>query len=236
MSENVYKGSSSSTYVSDFVFAGIDGAVTTFAVVSGVEGALLSSSIVLILGFANLLADGFSMAVGNYMSLKSTREYIQKAKRIEESHIDEAPEVEKHEIREIFIEKGFTGKQLEDAVDIITSDRRIWIDTMMKDELGIIEEQKSPVKGAFVTFFAFNIVGIIPVLAYLFSYFFESMKSQSFPISILLTSCALFIVGSIKGKIVATNWIISGAGTLFMGGAAATIAYLVGHFLRGLAL
>jgi VIT1/CCC1 family predicted Fe2+/Mn2+ transporter len=176
------------------------------------------------------------MAVGNYMSLKSTHEYIQKAKRIEESHIDKDPEKEKHEIREIFREKGFTGKQLDDAVDIITSDRKIWLDTMMKDELGIIEEHKSPLKGAFVTFFAFNIIGIIPLLAYLFSRFSNSINSEAFPISILLTSCALFIVGSIKGKIVETNWIISGVGTLFMGGAAAAIAYLVGHFLRGLAM
>jgi vacuolar iron transporter family protein len=235
MSENIYTGSSSGTYISDFVFAGLDGTVTTFAVVSGVEGASLSASIVLILGFANLLADGFSMAVGNYMSLKSTHEYVQKAKRIEESHIDKEPEIEKHEIREIFKEKGFKGKQLDEAVDIITSDRRIWIDTMMKDELGIIEEQKLPLKGAVVTFFAFNMIGIIPLLAYLFSHFFGSINSQTFPISIVLTSCALFIVGSIKGKILETNWIISGVGTLFMGGAAAAIAYLVGHLLKGLA-
>jgi vacuolar iron transporter family protein len=236
MSENIYTGSSSSTYISDFVFAGIDGAVTTFAVVSGVEGASLSASIVLILGFANLLADGFSMAVGNYMGLKSTHEYIQKARRVEETHIDKEPEIEKHEIREIFKEKGFTGKHLDDAVDIITSDRKIWLDTMMKDELGIIEEQKSPLKGAFVTFFAFNMIGIIPLLAYLVSHFFDSITSQAFPISILLTSCALFAVGSVKGKIVEINWIISGTGTLFMGGAAAVIAYLVGHFLKGLVM
>ncbi len=236
MPENIYTGSSTGTYISDFVFGGIDGAVTTFAVVSGVEGASLSPSIVLILGFANLLADGFSMAVGNYMSLKSTREYVQRAKRVEEAHIDEEPEKEKHEIREIFREKGFAGKQLDDAVEIITSDRRIWIDTMMKEELGIIEEQKSPLKGSIVTFFAFNVIGIIPLLAYLFSRYFDSINAQTFPISILLTSCALFIVGSIKGKIVETNWVISGIGTLLMGGAAAAIAYLVGHILKGLAI
>jgi VIT1/CCC1 family predicted Fe2+/Mn2+ transporter len=150
--------------------------------------------------------------------------------RIEESHIDKDPEIEKQEIREIFKEKGFTGKQLDEAVEIITSDRRIWLDTMMKDELGIIEEQKSPLKGSIVTFFAFNIIGIIPLLAYLFSRFFDSINSRNFPISILLTSCALFIVGSIKGKIVETNWIISGVGTFFMGGAI-LVSYLVGHFL-----
>ena len=234
MSINENTGSSNRSYVSDFVFAGIDGTVTTFAVVAGVEGASLSPSIVLILGFANLLADGFSMAVGNYMSLKSTKEYNQRVRRIEEHHVEREPELERQEIREIFRDKGFSGKQLEDAVEIITSDRKIWVDTMMKDELGIIEEQKSPFRGGLVTFFAFNIIGFIPLLSYLISYIIHALKYQTFPIAIILTSCALFVVGSVKGKIVESNWLISGFGTLIIGGVAATIAYLVGYFLKGL--
>jgi len=234
MSINENTGSSIKSYISDFVFAGIDGTVTTFAVVSGVEGASLSPSIVLILGFANLLADGFSMAVGNYMSLKSTKEYNQRVRRIEEHSVEKEPEGERQEIREIFKDKGFFGKQLEDAVDIITSDRKIWVDTMMKDELGIIEEQKSPLRGALVTFSAFNLIGFIPLLPYLISYIIHALKFQTFSIAIILTSCALFVVGSIKGKIVETNWLISGLGTLILGGIAAAIAYFVGYFLKAL--
>jgi len=234
MSINENTGSSIKSYISDFVFAGIDGTVTTFAVVSGVEGAALSPAIVLILGFANLLADGFSMAVGNYMGLKSTLEYHQRVRRIEEHSVEKEPELEREEIRNIFKDKGFSGKQLEDAVEIITSDRKIWVDTMMKDELGIIEEQKSPLKGGFVTFFAFNLIGFIPLLSYLISYLIHAYKYQSFTISIILTSIALFIVGSIKGKIVETNWLKSGLGTFILGGIAASIAYLVGYFLKDL--
>ncbi|HEX3034045.1 MAG TPA: VIT1/CCC1 transporter family protein [Thermodesulfobacteriota bacterium] len=226
--------SSKSSYLSDFVYGGIDGSVTTFAVVAGVAGASLSSSIILILGFANLFADGFSMAVGNYLSAKSKREYIEKVRKGEERSVYMIPDEEREEIREIFKQKGFFGTQLEDAVNVITNNTEIWIDTMMKDEFGIFEEQKSPVHGALVTFIAFNIVGIIPLLAYVLSYFIPLLRDQAFLLSIGFTSCAFFIVGSVKGKIVEKKWYLSGLETLSVGGAAAVIAFLVGYFLKEL--
>jgi vacuolar iron transporter family protein len=85
--------------VEDFVYGAVDGSVTTFAVVAGVIGAELSPSIVLILGFANLFADGFSMAVGNYLSSKRRVEYIEKRRRREEWEIENLYEQEKQEIR-----------------------------------------------------------------------------------------------------------------------------------------
>jgi len=227
--------SSKSSYLSDFVYGGIDGSVTTFAVVAGVVGASLSPSIVLILGFANLFADGFSMAVGNYLSTKSKREYIEKIRKAEEVSVRRIPGEEREEIREIFKEKGFSGRQLEDAVKIITGNKKIWVDTMMKDEFGMLEEEKSPIRGALVTFIAFNLIGFIPLLAYVLSYLFLYLREQTFLLSIIFTSCAFFIVGSVKGKIVDKKWYLSGLETLLIGGAAAAIAFLVGFFLKGLA-
>ncbi|MCI0454664.1 MAG: VIT1/CCC1 transporter family protein [Candidatus Dadabacteria bacterium] len=229
------KESSKGSYLSDFVYGGIDGSVTTFAVVSGVVGASLSSSIVLILGFANLFADGFSMAVGNYLSTKSKKEYIEKIRKAEEVSIHSIPDEERTEIKEIFKEKGFSGGQLDEAVKIITSNKDVWVDTMMKDEFGLLEEKKSPIKGALVTFMAFNLIGFVPLLAYILSYLFPSLKEQTFLLSIIFTSCAFFIVGSVKGKIVDKKWYLSGLETLLIGGAAAAIAFLAGYFLKGLA-
>ncbi|MGB2691639.1 MAG: VIT1/CCC1 transporter family protein, partial [Thermodesulfobacteriota bacterium] len=188
-----------SKYLPDFVYGGIDGSVTTFAIVAGVTGASLTPSIVLILGFANLFADGFSMAVGNYLSTKSKREYADKIRKSEEDSIANIPEEETQEIREIFSEKGFSGQQLDDAVEIITSNQDVWVDTMMKDEFGIFEDQTSPLKSAFVTFLSFNLIGFIPLLAYVLSYFSDSFRSNTFTFSIILTSIAFFIVGSVKG-------------------------------------
>src|SRR3989338_8162321 len=103
---------SSGTYVGDFVYGAIDGSVTTFAVVSGVAGAGLSSNVVIILGLANLLGDGLSMAIGNYLSSKSEREFVQQERKREEWEIEHYPEGEVEEIRQIFLRKGFKGKQL----------------------------------------------------------------------------------------------------------------------------
>jgi len=224
-----------SSHLSDFVYGGIDGSVTTFAIVAGVTGASLSPTIVLILGFANLFADGFSMAISNYLSTKSKKEYADKIRKSEEHSVINIPEEETEEIREIFSEKGFSGQQLDDAVEIITSNQDIWIDTMMKDEFGIFEDHTSPLKSALVTFISFNLIGIIPLLAYVLSYFSDSFRSNTFTLSIILTSIAFFIVGSVKGQIVGKRWFFSGFETLLIGGAAAVIAYVVGYLLRSLA-
>ena len=223
------------SYLSDFAYGGIDGSVTTFAIVAGVTGASLSPTIVLILGFANLFADGFSMAISNYLSTKSKKEYADKIRKSEEHSVINIPEEETEEIREIFSEKGFSGQQLDDAVEIITSNQDIWIDTMMKDEFGIFEDHTSPIKSALVTFVSFNLIGFIPLLAYILSYFSNSFRSNTFTLSIILTSIAFFIVGSIKGHIVGKRWVLSGFETLLIGGAAAVIAYVVGYLLRNLA-
>jgi len=221
-----------SVLISDFVYGGIDGAVTTFAVVAGVSGASLSSEIVLILGFANLFADGFAMATGNYLGTKSHIELANKIRRSEENSIIEKPEEEREEISEIYKQKGFSGDHLKKTVDVITRDKKIWIDTMMTDEFGIIEETKSPLKAAFVTFLAFNIIGIIPLFSYLLSYISPFFKEYAFTSSIIFTSVALFLVGSIKANIVDKKWFLSGLETLIIGGVAAAIAYFVGYSLK----
>jgi VIT1/CCC1 family predicted Fe2+/Mn2+ transporter len=147
--------------IEDFVYGTTDGAVTTFVVVAGVVGASLSPSIVLILGFANLFADGFSMAVGNYLGSKSQREFIEKERRKEEWEIDNLVEQEKQEIKDIYMKKGFKAELLDEIVNVITSRRKVWIDTMMREELGLIEEKKKPLDGAITTFIAFNLVGLV---------------------------------------------------------------------------
>src|SRR4030065_2526517 len=128
----------------DFIYGSIDGAVTTFAVVAGVVGASLSPGIILILGFANLFADGFSMAAANYQASKARNQFIEMKRKQEEWEIDHMEEQEKEEIREIYKKKGFKDELLEEIVRIITSRRKIWVDTMMKEELGLIEDGKNP--------------------------------------------------------------------------------------------
>ena len=225
----------SGSYIGDVVFGAIDGSITTFAVVSGVAGAALSENIVIILGLANLFADGFSMAVGNYLSSKSDIEFAQKERKREEWEVENYPEGEIQEIRAIFRAKGFEGKALEDAVKTITSNKKLWVDTMMAEELNIIEENISPKKRGLVTFVSFALVGSIPLMPYLLSFFSEIVRGMVFQLSIILTFIAFFLVGSAKIYVTGKNWFKSGMETLLVGGAAAIIAYAIGYLLRGLA-
>lgn len=223
------------TYVGDFVYGAIDGSVTTFAVVSGVAGAALSANIVIILGLANLFADGFSMAIGNYLSSKSNKEFIQQERAREEWEIENYPAGEIEEIRQIYKKKGFQGKDLERAVKVITSNRKLWVDTMMADELGLLEEKASPVKKGTVTFIAFLLIGSIPLIPYFLSYFSETIKESVYPLSIIMTVLAFFFIGSAKVLVTKKNWLKSGIETLLVGSLAAIIAFFVGYMLRGLA-
>ena len=221
-------------YLGEFVYGAIDGTVTTFAVVSGAAGASLSPGIVVILGFANLLADGFSMASGNFLSERTQKDYIEKERRREEWEIENVPGGEVQEIREIFRKKGFKGRDLEKAVSIITSDKKVWVDTMMADELGLIESPKSPWKTAANTYFGFLIIGIIPLLAYVLSYFWQFFAQNTFKIAIVMTLIALIVIGVIKRYVTKKDLWKSVIETVFVGGAAAVIAYFIGFFLRWL--
>lgn len=218
-----------------FVYGATDGAVTTFAVVAGVIGASLSPSIVLILGFANLLADGLSMAVGNYLAAKSRLEYIEKVRRREEWEIDNLVEQEKQEIRDIYAKKGFKEELLEEIVRIITSRRKVWVDTMMREELGLIEDSsRRPLETAITTFAAFNLVGLIPLLPFVAMFiagFVVISTSDAFNYSIVLTGVAFFLIGSVKGRVVGKPLIRSGISTLLIGGIAASVAFVVGYLL-----
>lgn len=221
-------------FLGEFIYGAIDGTVTTFAVVAGATGASLSPAVVIILGFANLLADGFSMACGNYLSEKTEHDYIARERKREEWEIKMMPEGERAEIREIFAKKGFKGKDLNNAVQIITSNRKIWVDTMMADELGLVKSDKSPWLTALSTYTGFIVIGIIPLLSYVLAYFFPVFVEHTFQIAVGMTLLSLISVGSIKAIITKINIWRSSLETVFVGGSAAVIAYYIGFFLQWL--
>lgn len=220
----------------DFVYGSFDGSVTTFAIVAGAIGASLSPMVVVILGLANLFADGFSMAVGNYQATRARIEYIQKERKREEWEIDHMAETEKEEIRDIYAKKGFTAELLDEIVKVITTRRKVWVDTMMREELGLIEDGRKPFDTALSTVFGFVVIGIIPIIPFVFIYLtgLTSLVSESFTYSSISTGAAFFLIGLIKGKIVKKSLLRSGLITLLIGGVAATAAYLVGNALSNL--
>jgi VIT1/CCC1 family predicted Fe2+/Mn2+ transporter len=222
------------SYLRDFVYGAIDGAVTTLAVVSGVAGAKLSTGIVIILGVANLIADGFSMAASNYLGTRAEEQLRQRARKIEADEIDQYPEGEREEIRQIISSKGFTGKDLERAVEIITSDRKRWIETMLTEELGLSTHGASPTRAATSTLVAFVAVGFVPLLPFILHYIFPRSFGNPFHWCIFLTAAAFFGVGAAKSRFVEQRWYWAGLETLLVGGAAAVLAYVIGIMLGGL--
>ncbi len=121
-------------YLRDWIYGGIDGTVTTFAIVAGVVGADLPGTVVLVLGLANLIADGFAMRAGNYSATKAELDDYRRLLDIERKHIALEPSGEREEVRQIFGLKGFSGAELERIVDVISSDEELWAKTMAVEE------------------------------------------------------------------------------------------------------
>jgi vacuolar iron transporter family protein len=214
-------------YLRDWIYGGIDGSVTTLAVVTGVAGAQLSHWVILVLGLANLFADGFSMAASNYLGTKAEHDDWQRLENIEHRHIDLEPEGEREEVRQIFERKGFAGADLQRIVELVTSNRERWVKTMLMDEYGLPQSVRSAWMAALSTFTAFLICGLVPLLPYLFG-----ATEHSFAISAALTGLIFFAIGSIKSRWSTSSWWHSGLTTLLVGGIAASLAYVVGVVLR----
>jgi VIT1/CCC1 family predicted Fe2+/Mn2+ transporter len=215
--------------VGDAVLGGIDGCVTTVAVVAGAVGAGFPSVVSLVLGLANLVADAFSMAVSNYEAVKAQSDYVESIRREEREHIRAIPEGEREELRQIFARKGFSGETLETIVATLSRDEALWIDTMLTEEYGVHVERNDPLRAASATFIAFVVVGSIPLLPFLFM---EADTSRQFTVSLALATVTFFCIGSGKSLFLACPWLRSGLSTLLAGCAATGLAWLTGYVLR----
>ena len=223
-----------SVYLKDFVYGAIDGAVTTFAVVAGVAGAGLAPGIIIILGFANLLADGFSMAISNFLGTRAENQYREQARRRELDEIHKWPEGEREEVRQIYARKGFEGELLEQVVNVLTDDQDRWVDVMLQEEHGMSLTDHHAGRAGLATFVAFLLVGLIPLLPYLVNWMGMAEMASPFLWSSIMTSVAFFWVGALKGRFVNQSWLLAGAETMAIGAAAAAMAYGVGVLLKGL--
>jgi VIT1/CCC1 family predicted Fe2+/Mn2+ transporter len=223
------------SYLHDFIYGAVDGAVTTFAVVAGAAGADLDETVVIILGGANLIADGFSMAVSNFLGSRAERQRQERARRQEELHIRLVPEGEREEIRQIFASKGFEGRDLDRVVDVITSDPELWAETMMREELGFASTARSELRAALATFVAFLAIGFLPLVVYVYDLAAPGDVDGPFAWSAVMTGIAFFVVGALKSRFVDQAWWRSALETLLVGGLAAVLAYVTGAILQNVA-
>lgn len=207
------------------MFGGIDGTVTTFAIVTGVTGAGLSAGVILVLGIANLLADGFSMAASNYSATRSDMEKLDHLVREEQNHIRLHRRGEEEELSQILAGYGYAGPQLDRALASIQESPALWIELMLKGEYGVASIRQSPARAALATWVAFVVCGAVPLLPFLIQ------AENALTLATVVTGIVFFLVGAIKTRWTQRSWWISGLETLAIGALAAAIAYGCGALL-----
>lgn len=225
--EDLYHHRLTGKYVGDLVYGANDGIVTTFAVIIGAAGASLSPIVVIILGFANIFADGISMGASNFLGRKSEKDYAQTQREKEAWEIENLRELEVEEIRDIYRKKGFAGETLEKAVAVTTANKDVWVETMMRDELDIfVDEREKPLKHALATFLAFIVAGLLPLIPYLI----PNLSSRLF-LAVGIGGLTLFMVGALRSFVTAVTWIRGGVEMLLIGSFAGIVAFFVGSLL-----
>jgi len=194
----------------------------------------MGTGVVLVLGFANLLGDGLSMAAGAHLSARSDLDYYRREREREEWEIEHFPEGEREELRAVYRDMGFAEDDVETLVRIQTRDRKLWVDMMMIHELGLVREQAEPLRSALATFLAFVVAGSVPLLAYVGGLTQPWSATAMFGWSVGATAATLFGLGAARSLVTGVGWFRGGMEMLVVGGAAAAVAYAVGAVLRAL--
>jgi predicted membrane protein (TIGR00267 family) len=215
--------------VREIVFGFNDGSISTLALLAGVTGGALARGQILIAGFSGVIAGAISMAIGAYISSKSEIEHHQSEIERERREIEEVPEIEREEIRQIYMKKAdFTDEELRLIVNRITGDKKAWLDSMMKEELGLFEERfENPVKVGLIMLAAFLVGGLVPITPFLLL----SIPQTSLIATSVVTFVSLFLIGVWKTTFTSKYWLLSGMEMVFVGILATVIPYLIGDLL-----
>lgn len=213
--------------IRDFVFGFGDGINTSLGLVAGVGGAGQASSIIILAAIVAMFTGAKAMAVQNYLAVRSQRQILQSEIEREKWEMENVPGAEREEIENIYKAKGFTGTELESIVNKITSNKKVWLDTMLTEELKLnLEIVGSPLKSAFRMFGAFLVGGILPIIPYFFSSGYEPLL-----IAVGLSLSASFVIGAIKSRMAGLNIVWGGLEMAGLGTGIALIGYGIGSEL-----
>jgi VIT1/CCC1 family predicted Fe2+/Mn2+ transporter len=218
--------------IRDFVFGFGDGINTSLGIVVGVGGADISSNIIILAAIVAMFTGAKAMAVQNYLAVKSQREILRSEIEREKWEMENVPDKERQEIEDIYKAKGFSGNDLQMIVNKITSDKKVWLDTMLTEELKLnLEIVGSPIKSALRMFGSFLVGGILPIVPY----FFADGYIPLF-IAIGISLSASFVIGAIKSKMANLSMIKGGLEMAGLGTGIALIGYGIGSELANLGI
>lgn len=209
------------------VLGGQDGLVNVLGILLGMASGTGNSSLVILAGLAATLAESVSMAAVAYTSARAEQDHYQSQLKQELYEIKEIPDVERKEVELIYYKKGFRGKALQAIVKKICSDEKLWLETMMREELGLYEsEHVNPLREATIVGFSSVIGSLLPLIPF----FFMPVNSAIIA-SLALSLGVLFFAGAFKARITTGVWWKSGLEMAIIGGSAALLGYLVGLLL-----
>ncbi len=224
-----------SNYIRDIVFGFGDGINTSLGIVAGIGGASVGVDIVILAAVIGMFTGAKAMAVQNYLAVKSQIEILQSEIKREEYEIENAPEDERKEIEEIYKSKGFVGEELNMVVNKITSNKGVWLKTMLTEELGLnLEILGNPIKGAIVMFISFLVGGILPILPYFIVKTGLINNFTALLIAISMSLLSSFMIGAIKGRLAKKSWVKGGLEMSLLGTGIALLGYGIGSEMNNL--
>ncbi|CAD8163550.1 unnamed protein product [Paramecium pentaurelia] len=230
------KHSTGGNYLRSSVFGGMDGMMTTFSVVTAVIGGNFGVQAVLALGVANMIGDGLSMALGDYLSTKSEQQFFKQEREREKWEVENNLEGEKKEMVELYKKKGMEQEDAEKIMNIISRHKDAFIDIMMLEELELGGAEENPLMNALVTFIAFILFGLVPIIPFIVAAIAgltDGTTDTLFYISIAMTILFLIILGVSKSFFSYATWWRCAAETLFVGACTASSSYLIGMAFEG---
>ncbi len=213
----------------DVILGGQDGLVNALGIILGIVAAGGNNSILLATVFAAAAAESISMGAVVYTSALSQKAYYDAERKREEKEVEKVPEKEREEIREIYRNKGFSEDSLEEIVKVITSNKKIWVDTMMAEELHIEPvDTKDILKSSVIVTVATTIGHLIPVIPFLFGL----EQHEMLAISIVISGLTLFAVGAYQAITLVGSWWKTGLKLVAIGLGAALIGYIIARLFH----
>jgi len=225
-------------HLKSIVYGGLDGIITTFAVVAGASGGGLGTDVILILGFSNIFADALSMGMGDALSTKAENDHILQEREREKWEMENYKEGEVREMVDLYTERGMERRDAELVIKVMAKYEDFFVNIMMTEELGmqVPDEDDNPWKDGFVTFSSFVFFGIFPLLSYAIFNEYNLESQTLFTISICLTCLMLFLLGVTKSRFTGQKWYWSGLEILILGGSTALVSFLIGWFIEAVVL
>lgn len=212
--------------VRDVVIGMADGLTVPFALAAGLSAAVTSTQLIVTAGLAEIAAGAIAMGLGGYLAARTDEEHYQSEMRREGWEVDNMRDAEVREVRDVFAEYGLKGAELDAVVSALASDKKRWVDFMMRFELGLEkpDPKRAPISAATIAV-SYLVGGLIPLVPYMLS---GNMKTALL-YSVIFTGIALAVFGAVKGRLTGMNVFKSGLQTLFVGGLAASAAFYLAH-------